>query len=211
MSWAWNNDYKDLGQVEPFYPAYLTVYEQLRAAGGYPFNADFKGRIPGIEGPREDTAIYLLQKLRSIRDMEAKVTGHRAAGWRDVDLAELDGGPVRFAGVAEYGWHPLARRFAVSNHSAITLRVAKRFEQANLSANLAARDEGNPGRSRQGRTLALASGQAPHVCGHPHSQQRALGRQRRCRSGLSARYRILDCVVSRTCALIWPNSGYRHA
>jgi hypothetical protein len=105
MSWAWNNDYKDLGQVEAFYPAYLAVYEQLRAADGYPFNADFKGRIPGIEGPREDTAIYLLQKLRSIRDMEAKVTGHRAAGWRDVDLAELDGGPVRFAGVAEYGWY----------------------------------------------------------------------------------------------------------
>jgi len=33
------------------------------------------------------------------------------------------------------------------------------------------------------------------------------GRRRKCRSGLSAWYRVLDCVISWTCALIWPNSG----
>jgi hypothetical protein len=102
MNWTWNKDYKDLGQVAEFYPAYLVVYEELRAAGQYPFNASFKGRIPGIEGDREDTAIYLLQNLRRLHEVEAMLTEHRAAGWRDVRPAELDGSPVRYAGVIEY-------------------------------------------------------------------------------------------------------------
>lgn len=105
MTWTWNNDYKDLGQVEGFYPAYLAVYEELRAAGQYPYNDSFKGRVAGIEGPREDTAIYLLQQLRSVREMETQVAEHRAAGWRDFDPAEIEAGPVRFAGVAQYGWY----------------------------------------------------------------------------------------------------------
>jgi hypothetical protein len=105
MAWTWNNDYKDLGQVEEFYPAYLAVYEELRAAGQYPYNDSFKGRIPGIEGPREDTAIYLLQQLRDVREMEAKIAEHRADGWRDFDPAEVDNGPVRYAGVATYGFY----------------------------------------------------------------------------------------------------------
>lgn len=104
MAWTWNKDYKDLGQVEEFYPAYLAIYEEISTAGGYPYNDLFKGRIPGIEGDREDTAIYMLQTLRSVRDMEAKVAEHREAGWRDIDPAELDGGPVRFAGIAQYGF-----------------------------------------------------------------------------------------------------------
>ena len=61
MAWTFSKDYKDLEQVGEFYPAYLAVYESLRAAGEYPYNDSFKGRIPGIEGPQEDTAIYLLQ------------------------------------------------------------------------------------------------------------------------------------------------------
>ena len=105
MTWTWNNDYKDLGQVEEFYPAYLAVYEPLRAAGQTPYNDLFKGRIPGIEGPREDTAIYMLQTLRSVREMEAQVAEHRVAGWRDVDTAEIGDRPVRFAGIVEYGFY----------------------------------------------------------------------------------------------------------
>jgi hypothetical protein len=103
--WQWNGDYKDLGQVEEFYPAYLDVLAQITGAGGYPYNVSFKGRIPGIAGPREDTAIYLLQVTRSVRDMQAKVAGHLEAGWRGFDPAEVDGGAVRYAGVAEYGWY----------------------------------------------------------------------------------------------------------
>ena len=102
QGWTWNNDYGDLSQVEGFYPAYLAVYEELRAAGQYPYNDSFKGRIPAIAGPREETAIYLLQKLRQLHKTEARLTEHRAGGWRDFDPAQLAGGPTRFAGVAEY-------------------------------------------------------------------------------------------------------------
>lgn len=102
MSWTWNKNYKDLGQVEEFYPAYLAVYEEVTASGGTPYNDLFKGRIPGIKGEREDTAIYMLQTLRKVREIEARVAELREAGWRDFDPAELEGGPVRYAGVAEY-------------------------------------------------------------------------------------------------------------
>ena len=104
MTWDFNRDYDDLGQVAEFYPAYLAVCEELTAAGEYPYNDSFKGRVPGIEGPREDTAIYLLQKTRHQREHDAKVAGYRADGWRDFDPAEIGAGPVRFAGVVEHGF-----------------------------------------------------------------------------------------------------------
>jgi hypothetical protein len=112
MTWTFNRDYKDLAQVEEFYSAYLAVFNELRAAGRYSYNDSFKGRIPGIEGPQEDTGIYLLQNLRAVRELAAKIADYRAVGWRDVGRADLDGAPVRFAGIAEYGqcmggtgWH----------------------------------------------------------------------------------------------------------
>jgi hypothetical protein len=105
MAWTFNKNHKDLEQVAEFYPAYLAVYEELRAAGKYPYNDSFTGRIPGIEGPDEGRAIYMLQTLRSVRDMQAKIAAHRAEGWRDFDTAEVEAGPVRYAGVAMYGWY----------------------------------------------------------------------------------------------------------
>lgn len=84
MTWTWNNDYSDLEQVAEFYPAYLARYEELRAGGQYPYNDSFKGRIPSIEGPREDTAIYLLQGLRRQREMNTRLTGWLADGFEPV-------------------------------------------------------------------------------------------------------------------------------
>ena len=104
MTWEFNKDYKDLSQVAEFYPAYLAVYEEIQAAGRYPYNDDFKGRIPGIEGPREDTAIYLLQKARHQLEHDAKVAAYRADGWHDFDPAEIETGPARYAGVMEHGF-----------------------------------------------------------------------------------------------------------
>ena len=72
MSWKFNGNYYDRVQVEEFYPAYLAVYEELKAAGKYPYNDLFNGRIPGIEGPDEDTAIYMLQGIRLVREREAR-------------------------------------------------------------------------------------------------------------------------------------------
>jgi hypothetical protein len=105
MPWTFNRDYHDLDQVAEFYPAYLKILAELTAAGLYPYNDSFKGRIPGIEGPCEDTAIYLLQSTRSVRETEATVVAHREAGWRDLKPGELDNGPIRYAGIAEYGFY----------------------------------------------------------------------------------------------------------
>lgn len=105
MPWIFNKDYNDLGQVQDFYAGYLAARLQLTSAGQYPYNDSFRGRIPGIVGPDEDTAIYLLQTLRKVREMERQVTARREAGWRDFTPAELDSGPVRYAGIAEYGWY----------------------------------------------------------------------------------------------------------
>lgn len=105
MSWTWNKDYKDLSQVEEFYPAYMAVYSKIVAAGQYPYNDSFTGRISGIVGPDEGRAIYMLQTLRSVREMEAKVTEHLADGWRELKDDELESGPVRYSGIAEYAFY----------------------------------------------------------------------------------------------------------
>jgi hypothetical protein len=106
-AWAWNKDHKDLSQVEPFWPAYSAVRAELAAAGQYPYNDSFTGRIPGIEGPDEGRAIYMLQTLHSVREMELTIAQRRLDGWRDFDPGELAGAAktIRYAGVAEYGWY----------------------------------------------------------------------------------------------------------
>lgn len=105
MSWTWNRDYKDLSQVEPFWPSYAEVLAELEEAGQYPYNDSFTGRIPGIEGPDEHRAIYMLQTLRDVRAMEAKVAERREQGWVDVTRADLTSTPKRFAKVAAYGYY----------------------------------------------------------------------------------------------------------
>lgn len=64
---TWNGRY-ERAQVEAYFEAYMVVYRELRDAGQYPYNDCFKGRIPGIAGAHEDTAIYLLQGLRKLRE-----------------------------------------------------------------------------------------------------------------------------------------------
>lgn len=120
-NWTWNNNYRDLTQVERFYPAYLARFEQLQAAGKYPYNASFRGHVSGIEGPDEDRAIYMLQTLRGVREVESTVAIHRAAGWRDMDPAELHSGPVRFAGVAEYGFYMGGTGFREWSNARLTM------------------------------------------------------------------------------------------
>jgi hypothetical protein len=65
---VFNGDYHDLGQIIPFIDDYWTVAEELKAAGKFPYNDRFTGRIPGLAGalPREETPIYLLQGLRGL-------------------------------------------------------------------------------------------------------------------------------------------------
>jgi hypothetical protein len=88
MSFTWNRDYKDLEQVAQWLPEYTEVHAAAIKAEGRPYNAFFKGKIPGIAGDREDTAIYLLQGLYRQREMDARISGWLADGYRH--LTELD-------------------------------------------------------------------------------------------------------------------------
>lgn len=85
---TWNKDHKDLEQVAEWLPEFTAIREEITTRGtrgGYPYNDDFKGRIPGIAGPREDTAIYLLQGLFRQRIMDFLVAGWLAGGFRRLD------------------------------------------------------------------------------------------------------------------------------
>ena len=88
MSFTWNNDYDDLEQVAEWLPAFTVLRDQITASGGYPYNDDFKGKIPGIMGDREDTAIYLLQGLYRQREMQVRLDGWLADGYRAIDTVD---------------------------------------------------------------------------------------------------------------------------
>ena len=108
--WVFNGDYHDLAQIIPFIDCYWTIYEQIKTAGKYPYNADFEGRIPGLEDalPREETPIFLLQGLRRLvegHDLLAQVLadGHR----RLTELATRE----RFSSVAVFDSFSAVQRF----------------------------------------------------------------------------------------------------
>lgn len=94
-------DYHDRTQVAPYWDAYLARFGELEAAGRYPYNDDFKGRIGAPEAD-EDFLIYMCQKERRLRDDEAKVAAALADGC--VPIASVNG-VERFARVIRYGWY----------------------------------------------------------------------------------------------------------
>lgn len=99
---TWDKSYDNNEQVRPYYAAYLARRAELEAAGRYPYNDDFKGHIPGIEGDREDTAIYMLQTMHSLDEMRAQVSAFRDAGGVVPDVPET--GSLR-GDVAVWGWY----------------------------------------------------------------------------------------------------------
>lgn len=100
--WRFNGDYHDHEQVAEFFPGYLKAFEQLD--GAYPYNDSFKGRIVGIEGEHEDTAIYLLQGTRALIETFEQVAEARADGCVDLEevgLTEI----TKFSRIVQYGWY----------------------------------------------------------------------------------------------------------
>ncbi len=99
-TFTFNRNYKDLDQVAQFLPAYLEVYEEIVAAGEYPYNDSFHGRIPGIDRDKEgETAIYLLQHTRHQMDLDAKVASYLADGFEPIDAVPAI---TKFARVVVY-------------------------------------------------------------------------------------------------------------
>lgn len=96
---TFNKNYKDLEQVAEFLPAFNAAYAEGTAAGRYPYNDSFKGRVPGIGGEDEDTAIYLLQGLRRQIERDAKVSSYLANGYERIEHVN---GTERFKAVVLY-------------------------------------------------------------------------------------------------------------
>lgn len=96
--WVFNSDYRDLAQIIPFIEAYWRIYDELKVAGKYPYNASFEGRIPGLEDalPKEESPIYLLQQLRHLVEGHERLAQVLDTGYRQLtELAARE----RFASV----------------------------------------------------------------------------------------------------------------
>ena len=103
---AWNADWTHRGVAlaEANYDAYKAVYDEMIAAGDYPYNDSFRGLIPGIAhetdknpgvvGTMQDHAIYLMQQMRSRKEMQAQVDAFIAEGAKPIDTVT---GPEQFA------------------------------------------------------------------------------------------------------------------
>ncbi len=82
---TFNKNYNDLEQVAAWLPEFSVLRAEIISAIGYPYNDEFKGKIPGIAGDHEDTAIYLLQGLYRQREMDARLAGWLADGYKPLD------------------------------------------------------------------------------------------------------------------------------
>ncbi len=85
---VWDNDYDNYEQVRPYFAEYQQVRDELTEAGKYPYNDSFKGRIPALAAAsdsHEDTAIYMLQQMRSRDEMHQNRDAFIADGGYDVE------------------------------------------------------------------------------------------------------------------------------
>jgi hypothetical protein len=129
-SFTWNKDYKDLEQVAAWLPAFSAIRDEITSGGGYPYNDDFVGKIPGIAGPDEGRAIYLLQGLYRLRETQARVAAWLAEGFRPIDSVT---GVTKFARVILYSierggdWHEYPDARLVPEARALQAEVTGRI------------------------------------------------------------------------------------
>lgn len=100
---AFNRDYDDYGQVRHMQPAYEAHRAMLDGAGRYPYNDSFRGMLgEEFATPRdEESAIYMLQRLHDLDEIERKRAAFIAEGAEEITVLD---GPRRFSRVVRYGW-----------------------------------------------------------------------------------------------------------
>jgi hypothetical protein len=101
MTFEFDKNYDNYAQVHPFMGDYMRLFEELAAAGKYPYNDLFKGTIAGIEGPCENTAIYLTQGQRSRYELEARLAEMRGMKVISAPPAET----TKYALIAHVGFY----------------------------------------------------------------------------------------------------------
>ena len=132
---VFDKNYKNNEQVRPYFEDYSRVRAELDAANQYPYNDLFKGRIPGIDGPNEDTAIYLLQTMHDLDALAVRIEDFLAqdgARWitaEDLATTQILRGTVVDTGfyVGGTGWKAYeSARLVISGGSASVLPKGKR-------------------------------------------------------------------------------------
>ncbi|WIE81088.1 hypothetical protein [Curtobacterium sp. MCSS17_016] len=101
---VWDGDYDNHEQVRPLFADYERIRDELTEAGKYPYNDSFKGRIPALAAAsesHEDTAIYMLQQMRSRDEMHRSREAFIADGGYDVE--EIVG--EQRGDIATYGYY----------------------------------------------------------------------------------------------------------
>lgn len=124
VPFVFDKDYRNDEQVRPYMADFLRVHDEIEAAGQYPYNDSFKGRIPSLAGTdskNEDTAIYMLQNLRRL-DIEAATRAEFVeAGGRKVTADDIAPGQTLRGTVVHSGFYVGGTGWEV--HEDVRLRV----------------------------------------------------------------------------------------
>lgn len=91
----------DAEQVAALLPAFLEAHAEIVATGKYTYNDSFKGRGFRLEGMSEDRTIYLLQTLKTLRELAVQVEAARADGYAE----PAPGFEGKCAGIVHYGFY----------------------------------------------------------------------------------------------------------
>lgn len=105
-TFVWNRCYDDHEQVRPYMEQFLAIHSEITAAGAYPYNDSFKGRIDGVAGSaNEDTAIYMLQNLKSLDELDGQVADFIADGGCTLADSGLEEDRIYRGTVVRYGFY----------------------------------------------------------------------------------------------------------
>jgi len=100
-----DGDYGNPEQVRPYLEGFARRHTELVTAGRFPYNAELRGHIPGIEGPDESAAFWLLRLLSDLEEIAAKREEFIASGAREITLADLADGQVLRGTVVQCGFN----------------------------------------------------------------------------------------------------------
>lgn len=93
-----NKNYHDLEQVKPYFEEFKKLHDSIE---GTAYNSLFEGKIKGIAGDDEKTAIYLLQQLDTELNRQKIITGALKNGF---DYPKYDGKrAVKYAHILQVG------------------------------------------------------------------------------------------------------------
>lgn len=97
-TFKFNGNWNNLDQVKPFYKQFKQVKDNMNS---YPYNDNFIGKIDGLAGDDEKTAIYLLQQLDTDNKRQTKIDELLNNGYKKV--IPQSGGSCKYESIVKVG------------------------------------------------------------------------------------------------------------